>query len=174
MTTKEFKLKAGPKAPDWLKLEPDEQYLKSYPAKQGAILVCYLALIALGICGAVFVFMKLTGCCGNKDMGWLVSILGTSGAMIAPLAQLYKCQLHVTSKMLVFGDPPKKIQGLPLEQVTRLERGTGFARWTISIFGPRGSRPVTKATVLNTDEVLAELSELCQQARGAGLRNTDG
>lgn len=164
MDATEMKTKTAQQPPDWLKLEPGEEYVTSYQAQQflRAVLLWSLAATVLGS-----VVTLIAVILGHKEgVHGLLTVMGTVSGIVISLGQISKQRLHVTSKMLVFGLPPKGVKGLPLTQVSRLERGTGAARWTISIYGQQGTRPVTKLSVFNTDEVLAALSELCQRAQG--------
>ena len=167
MNVTELNMNAAEQRPDWLQLEPGEQYLGSYPAKQGAEAVVVVVIAVLLLCALIAVLGAVQGW-APKGGQVVSSVGGTLAGLIFSWAQLRKQRLYLTSKMLVFGQPPKKVQGLPLEQVSRLERGTGLTKWTVYIYGPQANKPATTLTVFNTDAVLAELSERCGRAREQG------
>ncbi|GEM_PF-2295920 len=158
--------KATQQPPDWLKLEPGEEYVTSWQTQQFLRAVLLWSLAATVLASVVTLIAVILG---HKDgPQGLLTVMGTVSGIVISLGQISRQRLYVTSKMLVFGLPPKGVKGLPLEQVSRLERGTGIAKWTISIYGRGRTKPVTNLTVFNTDEVLAELSELCRRAREQG------
>lgn len=151
-----------PQPPAWLELEPGERYLKSYPTMQVLIAALIGILVILGLAGVV---MLVAVALGEKEgLSGLLTILGSISGVAISLGQFSGYRLHVTSKMLVFGLPPKGVQGLPLAQITRIGRGRGLAKCTISIYGPRQDKPATVLYVLKADEVLAELTAYINSA----------
>ena len=166
MEATEIKMKAAQQPPEWLKLEPGEEYVTSYQTMEVAKAVLLWSLAAT-VLGSVVTLIAII--LGHKEgLQGLFTMMGTVSGIVISLSQISRQRLHVTSKMLVFGQPPKGVKGLPLTQISRLGRGTGIAKWTISIYGKQGTKPVTKLYLFNTDEVLEELSELCGRAREAG------
>jgi len=156
----------APSAPAWLKLERGEELLASYRGKQIAEVVIYAVFGVLILGTVVLLVARAIGGSGHDIGGILTSLGGTAAGLVLSLAQLKKTQLHVTSKMLIFAEG-KKAAGVPLADVTALKPEDG-SRWTIGIYARGQVKPIGKITVLNPEQVLAELAGYCRRG-GARL-----
>jgi hypothetical protein len=160
--------------PDWLQLEPGEQFIRAYGGvgvtKQ--VIGIKLALVGLVLAGVAnfYLFDRRSDGQVGADL-WPILAVAMALVVFAALFVVFtvvrrRGQAWLTTRMLIV-KRGKGYGGIPLGEITRIRTGSGLARRNVEVFTTTGASQVASLCVADPR---AAAEELAAYARAAGAK----
>ena len=166
---------SGGEKPDWLKLEPGEQFVRAYGrgGKQKQPIAITLGLASLALAGVLnfYLFDRRTDIQVGADLWPVLAVLVGLPLLAVLMVVFVKLrrggQAYLTTRMLIVRQG-RGFGGVPLSDITRVRPGSGLAQSRVEVFTTTGASPVASLRVAEPQAAAEELATLAQAA-GAKL-----